>query len=185
MKRIAVLILLLLFLSGCQTPPPAAQVAATTLPVYEFTSALVGEDGQDGNKGDKGEDGDSMFQSVTQDENYVYFTLADGTVIKIAKGEGVNNNQPNSEFIFTITYDANGGEGLMMPDTFYYGVAKKIQANAFTINSNKIYVEWNTKPDGTGIAYQENQKAGRQGRYALLTIGQHEADENTGNLHFR
>ena len=114
--------------------------------------------GEDGEKGDKGDAGDSMFQSVTQDENYVYFTLADGTVIKIAKGEGVNNNQPNSEFIFIITYDANGGEGIMMPDTFYYGVAKKIQANAFTINSNKIYVEWNTKPDGTGIAYQENQE---------------------------
>ena len=36
-------------------------------------------------KGEKGDKGDSMFQSVTQDENYVYFTLADGTVIKIAK----------------------------------------------------------------------------------------------------
>ena len=51
----------------------------------------VGDNGQDGNKGDKGdkgEDGDSMFQSVTQDENYVYFTLADGTVIRIAKGKG-------------------------------------------------------------------------------------------------
>ena len=37
-------------------------------------------------KGKDGQDGDSIFQSVTQDENYVYFTLADGTVIKIAKG---------------------------------------------------------------------------------------------------
>ena len=41
--------------------------------------------GEDGEKGDKGDTGDSMFQSVTQDENYVYFTLADGTVIKITK----------------------------------------------------------------------------------------------------
>ena len=46
--------------------------------------------GEDGEKGEKGESGDSMFQSVTQDENYVYFTLADGTVIKIAKGNGDN-----------------------------------------------------------------------------------------------
>lgn len=45
-----------------------------------------------------GEDGDSMFQSVTQDENYVYFTLADGTVIKIAKGNG-QNEQPNEDDI--------------------------------------------------------------------------------------
>lgn len=38
-----------------------------------------GEDGADG------QDGDSMFQSVTQDDNYVYFTLIDGTTFKIAK----------------------------------------------------------------------------------------------------
>ena len=48
----------------------------------------TGEDGKDGEKGDKGDAGDSMFQSVTQDENYVYFTLADGTVIKIEKSHG-------------------------------------------------------------------------------------------------
>ena len=64
----------------------------------------VGENGQDGNKGDKGdkgEDGDSMFQSVTQDENYVYFTLADGTVIKIAKGN--NSDSDESMFYFSVS----------------------------------------------------------------------------------
>lgn len=40
MKRIPFLILLLLFLSGCQAQQPPAQIAATTLPVYEFTAAL-------------------------------------------------------------------------------------------------------------------------------------------------
>ncbi len=57
-----------------------------------------GKDGQDGANGKDGQDGDSMFQSVTQDENYVYFTLADGTVIKIAKGNG-SNDQPNEDDI--------------------------------------------------------------------------------------
>ena len=46
--------------------------------------------GDKGDNGEKGDKGDSMFQSVTQDENYVYFTLADGTIIKIAKGNGDN-----------------------------------------------------------------------------------------------
>ena len=55
-----------------------------------------GKDGQNGADGKDGQDGDSMFQSVTQDENYVYFTLADGTVIKIAKGNGTHT-QPNGE----------------------------------------------------------------------------------------
>ena len=48
-----------------------------------------------------GEDGDSMFQSVTQDENYVYFTLADGTVIKIAKGN-CQNDQPHDNDIINF-----------------------------------------------------------------------------------
>lgn len=42
--------------------------------------------GEDGQNGTNGKDGDSMFKSVTQDDNYVYFTLSDNTVIKIAKG---------------------------------------------------------------------------------------------------
>ena len=83
-----------------------------------------GKDGQNGADGKDGQDGDSMFQSVTQDENYVYFTLADGTVIKIAKAS--EEEQPNSEFMFIVTYDANGGEGTMKPDTFYYGAAKPL-----------------------------------------------------------
>ena len=69
---------------------------------WEQLGKAVGENGQDGtkgDKGDKGEDGDSMFQSVTQDENYVYFTLADGTVIKIAKSGDGTEEQPNENDI--------------------------------------------------------------------------------------
>ena len=52
------------------------------------TDGENGKDGQNGTDGKDGQDGDSFFQSVTQDQNYVYFTLADGTVIKISKGSG-------------------------------------------------------------------------------------------------
>ena len=45
-----------------------------------------GQDGSKGDKGDKGDTGDSIFQSVTEDDDYVYFTLSDGTIIKIPKG---------------------------------------------------------------------------------------------------
>lgn len=40
----------------------------------------TGEDGKDGTEGK------SFFQDVTQDENNVYFTLSDGTVITVPKG---------------------------------------------------------------------------------------------------
>ena len=49
-----------------------------------------GKDGQDGADGKDGANGDSFFQSVTQDEQYVYFTLADGTVITLPKGASLD-----------------------------------------------------------------------------------------------
>ena len=114
-----------------------------------------GKDGQNGADGKDGQDGDSMFQSVTQDENYVYFTLADGTVIKIAKAS--EEEQPNSEFMFIVTYDANGGVGTMQPDTFYYGVLKALSNNKYTKYSHK-FMNWNTKADGSGISYNNAQQ---------------------------
>jgi len=46
MKRaLSLFLILLLFLSGCADSTAPAQVAATTLPVYEFTSRLVGGTG--------------------------------------------------------------------------------------------------------------------------------------------
>ena len=113
-----------------------------------------GKDGQNGADGKDGQDGDSMFQSVTQDENYVYFTLADGTVIKIAKAS--EEEQPNSEFMFIVTYDANGGEGTMKPDTFYYGASKKLSEIKYK-KSSHYFNNWNTKADGTGIPYEDAQ----------------------------
>ena len=111
-----------------------------------------GKDGQNGTNGKDGQDGDSMFQSVTQDENYVYFTLADGTVIKIAKGTSTEEEQPNSEFIFTITYHANGGVGTMQPDTFYYGESVVVSPCKYT-KADAYFINWNTKPDGSGAKF--------------------------------
>ncbi len=56
-----------------------------------------GDTGAQGPKGDKGDKGDSMFSSVTQDAYFAYFTLADGTQIKISKdnGSGSDNNGYN------------------------------------------------------------------------------------------
>ena len=84
-------------------------------------------------KGEKGDKGDSMLQAVTQDSNFVYLTLLDSTIVKLVKAkETSNNDQPNSEFIFTITYDPNGGEGVMEKDTFYYDYSVTIDYCQFT-----------------------------------------------------
>ncbi len=52
-----------------------------------------GQNGAKGDKGDKGDAGDSMFQSVTQDADNVYFTLTNGTVITIAKSSNSNKGK--------------------------------------------------------------------------------------------
>lgn len=46
--------------------------------------------GEDGVDGSDGEDGDSIFTGVTQDDKYVYFNLADGTMITLPKHDKEN-----------------------------------------------------------------------------------------------
>ena len=58
-----------------------------------------GANGADGTNGVDGKDGDSFFQSVTQDDNNVYFTLADGTVITIPKGLALSIEFAESDLV--------------------------------------------------------------------------------------
>ena len=119
---------------------------------------IQGVQGETGPRGEKGDKGDSMFQAVTQDSNFVYLTLLDSTIVKLVKAREISNNdQPNSEFIFTITYDPNGGEGVMQKDTFYYGLSASVKLCTFT-KEGHYSINWNTNPTGTGASY----KAGDQ-----------------------
>ena len=58
-----------------------------------------GANGENGKDGQDGKDGDSFFQSVTQDEQYVYFTLADGTVITLPKGAALDVTFAASDYV--------------------------------------------------------------------------------------
>ena len=51
----------------------------------------TGAQGEQGPQGPQGSNGDSIFQSVTQDSNNVYFKLADGTTITIPKSSGAQS----------------------------------------------------------------------------------------------
>ena len=62
----------------------------------------------------------------------------------------------------TVTFDANGGTGTMDPQVFRSGTTNKLSANSFTgpdatswPGEQKVFVEWNTKPDGTGTSYAD------------------------------
>ncbi|MBQ7388829.1 MAG: hypothetical protein IJW01_05635, partial [Paludibacteraceae bacterium] len=109
-----------------------------------------GDTGATGAAGADGQDGDSMFQRVTQDAANVYFTLADGTLITIAKGGG---GADDGGYVFTITYMPNGGEGEVVIDTVYYANAYTLRNTALFSKSGFYIAMWNTKPDGTGVDF--------------------------------
>ena len=62
-----------------------------------------GKDGQNGQDGKDGKDGDSFFKSVTQDEENVYFELADGTVITLPKGTALNITFDEADLVVMST----------------------------------------------------------------------------------
>lgn len=69
-----------------------------------------GADGADGSDGADGADGDSIFTSVTQDDEHVYFNLADGSMITLPKHdkENIQFEDFNVKRICVALWDANG-----------------------------------------------------------------------------
>ena len=57
---------------------------------------------------------------------------------------------------FTVIFDANGGAGEMANQDFVYGTHQDLTENAFT-KANNVFVEWNTKRDGSGTSYENGQ----------------------------
>ena len=53
---------------------------------------------------------------------------------------------------YTVHFDANGGTGTMTDQAIEIGVATNLKKNAFK-HGNDIFLDWNTKADGTGTAY--------------------------------
>lgn len=56
-----------------------------------------------------------------------------------------------------LTFDANGGEGLMHPQQFNKGVSQSINAVRFTHESLN-FAGWNTAPDGSGQSFANGQE---------------------------
>ena len=55
---------------------------------------------------------------------------------------------------YTITFNANGGEGEMKAQTFEVGIETALNANAFT-RENYKFIDWNTAADGSGATYAD------------------------------
>ncbi len=58
---------------------------------------------------------------------------------------------------YRVKFNANGADGSMKDEVFYFGVEKALYQNTFT-KTGYTYVEWNTENKGTGTAYADKQK---------------------------
>ncbi|MCL2291329.1 MAG: M6 family metalloprotease domain-containing protein [Bacteroidetes bacterium] len=57
---------------------------------------------------------------------------------------------------YTITFNANGGEGEMEPQRILYGLAQNLTPNSFE-RTDHLFKDWNTHPDGEGTRYMDKQ----------------------------
>ena len=90
------------------------------------------------------------------DENYRYtFTSWDPEVV-VAEEDATYTAQysATARVVYTITFNANGGEGSMEPQRFEVGVDTALNTNAFTRESYK-FIGWNTAADGSGATYAD------------------------------
>jgi len=65
--------------------------------------------------------------------------------------------QWHSETAFTVSFDANGGEGKMADQDIEPEVATTLNANAFTYDGHS-FVGWNTDADGSGDFYEDEEE---------------------------
>ena len=61
------------------------------------------------------------------------------------------------EKVYTVTFDANGGNGMMKQQPFVKNVQQTLISNKFT-RHNYLFSGWNTIPDGSGISYSDAQE---------------------------
>ena len=90
------------------------------------------------------------------DENYRYTFTGWSPEVVVAEEDATYTAQysATARVFYTITFNANGGEGSMEPQRFEVGVDTALNTNAFTRTDYK-FTGWNTAADGSGAAYAD------------------------------
>jgi glucan-binding YG repeat protein len=90
------------------------------------------------------------------DENYRYTFTGWSPEVVAAEEDATYTAQysATARVVYTITFNANGGEGSMEPQRFEVGVDTALNTNAFTRESYK-FIGWNTAADGSGATYAD------------------------------
>ena len=90
------------------------------------------------------------------DENYRYTFTGWSPEVVVAEEDAIYTAQysATARVFYTITFNANGGEGSMEPQRFEVGVDTALNVNAFT-RENYKFNGWNTAADGSGATYSD------------------------------
>ena len=90
------------------------------------------------------------------DDNYRYTFTGWSPDVVVAEEDVTYTAQyePIARVFYTITFNANGGEGSMEPQRFEVGVDTALNTNAFT-RENYKFIGWNTAADGSGATYAD------------------------------
>ena len=90
------------------------------------------------------------------DDNYRYTFTGWSPEVVVAEEDATYTAQYSAteRVFYTVTFDANGGEGSMEPQRFEVGVDTALNTNAFT-RENYNFIGWNTAADGSGATYAD------------------------------
>ena len=90
------------------------------------------------------------------DDGYRYTFTGWSPEVVVAEEDATYTAQysATARVFYTITFNANGGEGSMEPQRFEVGVDTALNTNAFTRESYN-FIGWNTAADGSGATYAD------------------------------
>ena len=88
--------------------------------------------------------------------DYAFYFLFNWTIVDYSSGSRFYGKsvRPVMRKTYTITFDANGGEGSMEVISLLEGNSVILTANTFT-KTNSTFIGWNTAADGSGTAYAD------------------------------
>ena len=108
-----------------------------------------------------------------ENHHFVYWnTASDGSGTTYYTHSYIQLNQNTTLFAqweqdyYTVTFDANGGEGAMNPQRFYVGTPTLLAPNTFT-HPSLVFSHWSTNESGNGTRYNDREEIVAESNFIL------------------
>ena len=105
--------------------------------------------------------GSIVFTATPKNENYICrgFLDSEGNILTSSSTYSIPQNSyqdylilPIVHSLYSVTYNANGGTGVMDSQSAEQGVMFTLRDNTL-VRAGWAFTGWNTKPDGSGVSY--------------------------------